>query len=365
MAKTATRTKLTTPFPDVAQPIATRRVTHLNLCCPAFGVADGYGNSAEQMALALDRSGLSLTLAGITRRAGHQNAAEIFDRVPIMGDAILFYSPPVNWLKQLDGRPSYGFTMYESDRVPRSWVAPLDRADEIWVPSTWNAEIFAACTTRPVHVIPLGVDANAFAYARRTRGAKFRVLSMATYAQEPRKGIDLAIRAFKAAFGDRDDVEMVVHSTYPGNVHKDDARIQRSVRQFTTPALADFYREFDVLLYPSLGEGFGLIPLEAMATGMPAIFATATGMRDYSDLGLTVGTHKIPATTGHDSTHDGTATPYGCWHEPHLDELVDRLRAVESHYELAMDHATRDSMTIADRWTWDASARAMIARLNA
>ena len=365
MAKTATRSKDPEhPLPSIKD-VVTRRVTHLNLCCPAFGVADGYGNSAEQMALALERNGLPLTLAGITRRAGHQNAAEIFERAPIEGDAILFYSPPIAWMKQHGDRPAFGFTMYESDRVPRSWIASLERVDEIWVPSSWNAEIFAECAPRPVHVVPLGVDANAFGYARRARGEKFRVLAMATYVQETRKGIELAIRAFKAAFPDRDDVELIVHSTYPGDIAKNDVRIQRSTKQFTTAALADFYRTFDVLLYPSLGEGFGLIPLEAMATGMPAIFAAATGMRDYGDLGLTVGARKVPATSGHDSGKDGTATPFGCWHEPHFDELVDRLREVEAHYELAMDHATRDSMTIADRWTWDATARAMIARLNA
>ncbi len=363
MAKTAIRPKLDTA-PAADERVA-RRVTHLNFCCPAFGVADGYGNSAEQLALALDRAGQSLTLAGITRRAGHQNAAHIFDREPVMGDAIAFYSPPINWIDQRKARPSFGFTMYESDRVPRSWIAPLARVDEIWVPSTWNAEIFAECSPRPVHVIPLGVDANAFGYARRARGEKLRVLAMATYVQEPRKGIDLAMRAFTAAFGDRDDVEMIVHSTFPGDVPKSDPRIQRSTKQFTTAALAEFYRTFDVLLYPSLGEGFGLIPLEAMATGMPAIFAAASGMRDYGDLGLTVGSHKTPATTGHDNVRDGTSTPYGSWHEPHFDELVDRLRDVDAHYELAMDAATRDSMTIADRWTWDASARAMIARLSA
>jgi glycosyltransferase involved in cell wall biosynthesis len=39
--------------------------------------------------------------------------------------------------------------------------------------------------------------------------------------------------------------------------------------------------EHDVLLYPSWGEGFGLIPLQAMATGTPSIITE--GWADYTE----------------------------------------------------------------------------------
>jgi glycosyltransferase involved in cell wall biosynthesis len=39
--------------------------------------------------------------------------------------------------------------------------------------------------------------------------------------------------------------------------------------------------EHDVLLYPSWGEGFGLIPLQAMATGTPSIITK--GWADYTE----------------------------------------------------------------------------------
>ena len=39
------------------------------------------------------------------------------------------------------------------------WVRQANQMDEIWVPSTFNAETFRASgVKRPIHVIPLGID---------------------------------------------------------------------------------------------------------------------------------------------------------------------------------------------------------------
>jgi len=42
--------------------------------------------------------------------------------------------------------------------------------------------------------------------------------------------------------------------------------------------LASFYRQAEMLVYPSLYEGFGLPPVEAMACGTPAITSNTTGL---------------------------------------------------------------------------------------
>jgi glycogen synthase len=38
------------------------------------------------------------------------------------------------------------------------------------------------------------------------------------------------------------------------------------------------------LLYPSHGEGFGLIPLDVIASGLPTIYSANSAMLDYQDL---------------------------------------------------------------------------------
>ena len=145
-----------------------------------------------------------------------------------------------------------------------------------------------------------------------------------------------------------------------------DGRIHNEYGALTTADLADYYRGFDALLYPSRGEGFGLIPLEAMATGMPAIFPRATGMRDYGHLGMWVKTQAMPATIGYgrgDTAVEGV--PFGLWQQPMLHELVARLQELDTEYDDVMNRAQSDAVTIATEWTWDRTAAAIIARLSA
>lgn len=347
-----------------------REIRHLELMCPAFGPTDGYGNSAEQMALALERAGITVSLAGTPIRCGALNAEHIFTRPPTRGDAILFYSQPPGWIQQRD-RKAFGFSMFEADDIPASWFQGLVRVDEVWVPSAHNAEIFRRRMPerREVHVIPLAVDAAAFAAKRRERGEKLRFIHSATYASEVRKGADLAIEAFRLAFAGREDVELIVRSTFGSDldrVHQfadGDARIQFVTGKLTTAELAELLHGFDAMIYPSRGEGFGLIPMEAMASGMPAIFPRSTGMLEYADLGLPVDVRAVPSRIG--SGRVG-ASPWALdanWYEPSLEELVARLREIDGDYDVVQDRAMLDAERIRAEWTWDRTAAAIKERL--
>lgn len=344
--------------PAQAAPPVPPKVSLLSLYVSAFGAADGYGNSAEQMALALERRGVTVALSGPFRPSGPSNAEHILNRESTAGQAIVWYALPANWERQRSSRASYGFSMYESTKLPATWVERLHNVDEVWVTCHANGELFAAATSRPVHVIPLGVNSEDFKFQKRARGEKLRFLFCATYATEVRKNVAGAVKAFQDAFPDRDDVELIIRSTH-GLFEKTDPRITVATGYRTTAQLADIYRSCDALLHPSFGEGFSLVPLEAMASGMPAIYTDAMGMADYHDLGMPVLARKIPALTGH-----GLA-PYGDWHEPYHELLVDRIREVDKHYDRVMAQATKDSAAIARRWTWGRTAELIQARLEA
>ena len=48
--------------------------------------------------------------------------------------------------------------------------------------------------------------------------------------------------------------------------------------------LKSFYRNCRLFIYPSLAEGFGIPPLEAIASGVPVLCSNTTSMRDFSFL---------------------------------------------------------------------------------
>jgi glycosyltransferase involved in cell wall biosynthesis len=94
---------------------------------------------------------------------------------------------------------------------------------------------------------------------------------------EPRKGLDVLIAAAGREPGWR-----LVLAGHPGH---DGDRIAAAARaagavlltDLDDAALARLYRAAEVVAVPSLYEGFGMVPLEAMASGTPAVVAADAG----------------------------------------------------------------------------------------
>ncbi len=114
---------------------------------------------------------------------------------------------------------------------------------------------------------------------------------------EPRKNINLLIKGFDKITNDFPDVHLVLvgrrgwmaqaifdeleQRELLGKVH-----ITGYVREPDLPAL---YRGASALIYPSLYEGFGLPPLEAMASGTPVIVSRGSSLPEVvGDAGLYV-----------------------------------------------------------------------------
>jgi hypothetical protein len=355
-------------------------ISAINFFCQAFGVADGYGKSADEICGALERLGVQVHLIGSIWGAGHTNNPFIFRRYldkltdPVnsvqLSKPVVFYSLPTTWFPYANlangKNRGIGFSMFECDSLPADWIPPLNNVEEIWVPSEYNRETFQKFTKRPVHIVPLGVDASRFPYYRRQRGAKLNFLHYSTVGTETRKGADLAIKAFQLAFPYRDDVYLELRcSRMTWDKPIADQRIKATAGMLTDAELSTLYNRFDALIYPSRGEGFGLIPLEAMASGMPTIHTGATGMAAFAHLGMTVDSRRVPAQVG-----AGRPMPAnwiyreGFWQEPDLAGLVDHMRTVDRAYQSVMDKAAEDSKIVARDFTWERTARVIQARLE-
>jgi glycosyltransferase involved in cell wall biosynthesis len=107
------------------------------------------------------------------------------------------------------------------------------------------------------------------------------VLALGTV--EPRKDLPSLVRAFDAIAGDRPDLQLVVAGPDGwgvGAFHAggEGARHRERVRRLGWLGGRDrdrLLRGAHVFAYPSLYEGFGLPPLEAMAAGVPVVTTTA------------------------------------------------------------------------------------------
>lgn len=374
-------------------------ISGVNFFCPAFGVGDGYGNSAQYICMALEQIGIQVAIKGnpqmgihsFVAPVGHIICPEIWERYrdPVKARAVPFYenficySTPESFSPRAVAgnitRRSIGFTMFECDRIPDGWVPMLQKVDMLLVPSHFNREVFGKhYPIENIHVAPLGVDYESFPYQERRRGDVLRFLHFSSVCTEFRKGADLAYAAFQKAFPGREDVYLEINCRVPqpGTTAEqawktlaiDDPRVQLVFNLKTVQELRDLYYTFDCLIYPSRGEGFGLIPLEAMSTGLPAIHTGSSGMGEFRDLGMTVGYEIKKAQIGRGRLPDEVFQTWhnttGSWYEPNLDELVDRMREVDQEYRTVQARAARDSKSISQRFAWRNTALAVQAALE-
>lgn len=60
------------------------------------------------------------------------------------GGIVVSHIPANGFIRLPDADYSIGRTMFETDRIAPEWVAACNRMDEVWVPSQFNVETFAA-----------------------------------------------------------------------------------------------------------------------------------------------------------------------------------------------------------------------------
>jgi len=198
--------------------------------------------------------------------------------------ALLFHNPYS--ITRLEAPYRILYTMFESDKIPNDWKSYLKEADKILVPSKWCAQVFAKAGIM-AEVVPLGYNDKIFKYKPRINKRKMRqdFIFLHYNAFNIRKGFTEVFKAFVKAFNKDEPVKMIFKTTLdyiPLPITKSEYPNIEIVRgKISETELLNICYQSDCFVYPSRGEGFGLTPLEAMATGMPAIVPNAHGISEY------------------------------------------------------------------------------------
>lgn len=206
------------------------------------------------------------------------------DYQPVVNDqsasvAICCENP--GWLYREGKQYTIGYTTHESTEMVEQWAQNLSTVDEIWAPSRWIANVIRKYTNKNILVVPVCAT-NSFTPVRRVKDETFYFVHVG----EPaiRKGGDLVLESFVELFGDNPNVVMVFKSF--GNTSNlvgantyDNVVVIGS--DYTEEQMNSLFSKMHCLVYPTMGEGGGIIPLEAMLTGMPVI--STTPWSDYSN----------------------------------------------------------------------------------
>ena len=151
-----------------------------------------------------------------------------------------------------------------------------------------------------VIVIPAGVG-SAFSATRssRTDDQASERFVLCVGSRDPRKNVSRLIRAWHLIDEDTREGTKLVIVGGKARMFAEEAlgEIPESVKfvgYVSDNALVDLYRQAEFFVYPSLYEGFGLPPLEAMACGTPVITSNAASLPEVvADAALLVNPYDI------------------------------------------------------------------------
>lgn len=355
--------------------------------------ASGYAYHTRTIALWLERLGARVTLRpvpwGAARIRLDASTASLLDRMMRRpeGDGPVVYITVANAFQKEAGRPTIGWTMLESDRIPPLWVAQCNGMDEVWVPTRFNQETFARSGVDPgkIHLVPLGCDPDRFhpdvppMSIPGRRGFAF----LANFEWIPRKGYDILLRAYLEEFGADEDVCLIL-KTYDNSAYDPEGRairqeILRIVREvgrpdpaqvilltrvFEAERLPSLYTAADCYVLPSRGEGWNHPAMEAAACGRPAIITGWSANSelfsdDTSYLIPVEGLEPVPAYgVPNDAVYGGS-----CWARPSLAGLRRLMRHAFAHRAEVRAKGQLARSRVARVLTWEQSARRAMERL--
>lgn len=252
------------------------------------------------------------------------------------------------WLK---GQKKILFTMWETSQLPEHFYEHLPQFDKVLVPCEHNRQLFAAYH-KDVSVCHLGVDTNLWTLCEPPTNDVFRFVAGGSSWQ--RKGLDIVVRAFEKL--NLKDAELVLKITpeIRGESPKiTNPNIKLVDSWLTVEQEYDLYASADCFVAASRGEGFGLMPLQTIAMGVPTIMSDMTGHSDFIDLATTA----VPAPP-RPAVHERLWN-VGDWYETDLDALC---AAMLDHYEHRGKYRQRalEKVSGVSRFTWNKSAQKLV-----
>lgn len=258
------------------------------------------------------------------------------------------------------------YTMFESDKLPAEWADYLDMADEVLVPSKFCQDTFAKAGIKST-VVPLGYNDKIFRFIERgdpaDRGRPYTFIHYDSY--NLRKGWSEVFQAFNEEFGPDDNVRLILKtaqeavalpimpSQYPN--------IETITGSLPEAELLALLGRSDCMVYPSRGEGFGITPLEAMATGLPAIIPNEHGISEYFNRNFMIEVKAPGRCPGLYSRFKGEDV--GEMVVADVADLRAKMRWAFEHQDEA-DQLGRDAAEYVQKYTYAETAKALAAILK-
>lgn len=319
---------------------------------------DGYGRFGVNMVRALVRQGVQV-VPGTTA---------ILDEMP--GDLLrltgydfsnaTIMCMPADCMKAVPGRV-WLWSMTEDSSIPKDWPETINKqCERLIVPCEHNAEVFKRRGVQvPVHVVHGGTDPFEFPIVAQKRPERpFTFLCLGDRA--PRKGHEQVWSAFYKLFPDNPDVRLIIKVRpqflpWLNTFNLNDRRV--TIWRGDVDSMADVYAGVDCFVFPSYGEGWGMLPREAAMMGLPVIATRWSGLEPGIDhWAIPLENFKLgKALLDH---------PNGEWAVCSADEVAEKMLWVYEHQDEAREFGLKAACWLRANQTWDHSAKQLVELLE-
>lgn len=257
------------------------------------------------------------------------------------------------------------YTPWESTTLPEGWMEGFKRADEVWTPSPLIARWFEeAGVPGPVKVYEHGIEPEWAQFSRKRKRSDQPLQFLHHGEPAMRKGGQMAMDAFRHVFGNSKDVHLTFKSYGNSSVRArywdkewgeyliegapEEVCPNVSVVREDIPSniIPNFYSLFDAMVYPGWGEGFGLIPLQGLANGMPVICTGAWAPYERFLLpSITLSSKLVDSPWP--EVHPGKMF------EPSFEDLCDAYQYTYDTFDALADVAYANVSSVTEHYNWD------------
>jgi glycosyltransferase involved in cell wall biosynthesis len=269
-------------------------------------------------------------------------------------DVEIWFDQPHHW-NFSKGTYKIGYHPWESTQLMTrrdkasggvDWAEKMNECDEIWTPSPLIADWYRRYNgiTVPIYVYEHGIEHD---WEPRERKVDDRIKFLHVGAEASRKRGWETRTYFRKAFPNRDDVSLTLKTMNMGwyNI-PNTARMEVLDGKMAFNDLQNLFYDRHVYVYPSYGEGFGLTPFQALATGMPTI--TVPDWAPYAHhLDTNLNLKAELRTTNWPDIHPGKMF------HPWEDDIIDKMRYIADNYESCQEFAMKQAPILHEEYDWD------------
>ena len=365
---------------------APQRPNGINLC--GFIRGDfGLGEAARIVATALSAAGIPFTIVDCESIPSHTYTNttwndKITNTFPYNTNVMLTNIDGINQFRNevapeaFANRLNIAFWYWELPEFPEEWVSSFENVDEVWTSSDFTRRSFESVTEKPIYVIPCCLDEERDEQLTREDfglpSDTFLFLMMYDIrSTQARKNPEGAIQAFEQAFGDREDVGLVIKINVPDDWSGETEFLCELSRRknihvmagtLTKPRLNSLISLCDAFVSLHRSEGFGLGPAEAMYWGVPAILTDWSGNQMYmtDDNCCAVQCEIIEIVEGSDFYRQGWH-----WANPDLNQASCFMKRLVEDPEFHKKTAERGQKTIREDFSPYSIGKIISKRLDA